>query len=194
MKTTTLVTALACALAWAGDAASQTSDRYIGDIFIFGGNFCPRGSVEANGALYPINQYQAVFSLLGTYYGGDGRSTFGVPNFRGRVPVSAGQGPALPNWNLGAQAGSETVQMPHVPSHSHSVYGTTGNHSQPTPQGNALATFDDGQTPWATSNVDVPMASGMVTTEGQSQPFTNMAPTQAIRYCVVFDGQFPPRS
>lgn len=194
MKKTTLIAALAGALMWAGESDAQTSDRYMGDIFIMGSNFCPQGSVEANGALFPISQYQAMFSLLGTYYGGDGRTTFGVPDLRGRVPVSAGQRPGLPNWNIGARAGSERNTMPAVPNHTHQVYGTTGNHNQPTPQGNALATFNDGQTPWATTDVTVPMAPGMVTTTGQSESFTNVAPVQAIRYCMVFQGLFPPRN
>ncbi|MEE2566572.1 phage tail protein [Hyphobacterium marinum] len=200
MKHALLLAACAAATGLAGVSApaqAQTSDRYLGDIFMVGFNFCPQGSSEANGALLAIVQNQALYSLLGTTYGGDGRSSFALPDLRGRVPVSygAGQG-GLPDYPLGAAVGSETTTMgaQGLPSHSHPVYGTSHEHTEETPLNNTLATFDDGQTPYSPSPVDTPMSPLVVTSAGGGQPFNNMAPSLTIRYCIVTtQGLYPPR-
>jgi len=177
-------------------APAQADDRYIGDVMLVGFNFCPRYTLEANGAILPINTHQALYSLYGTMYGGDGRTSFGLPDLRGRIPVSYGQSPGYPAITQGQRIGSETVRLSaaDLPGHSHHVYGTTHEHSEETPQDNTLATFNDGQTPYSTGPIDTPMASGVVSREGQSLPYTNMAPTTTLRYCIVTDGLFPPRS
>ena len=89
-------------------APAHATERYIGEIFMTGANFCPRGTAAADGQLLPINQNQALFSLLGTNYGGDGRTTFGLPDLRGRSPVHAGNGPGLNPVSLGSKGGAET--------------------------------------------------------------------------------------
>ena len=89
-------------------APAQATDRYIAEIFMTGANFCPRGTAETNGQLLAINQNQALFSLLGTNYGGDGRTSFGLPDLRGRSPVHAGNGPGLNPISLGSKGGAET--------------------------------------------------------------------------------------
>jgi microcystin-dependent protein len=88
------------------------SDAMMGEIRMFAGNFAPRGWALCNGQLLSINQYSALFSILGTTYGGDGRTTFGLPDLRGRSPVHAGQGPGLPIWNLGAASGPPQHELP----------------------------------------------------------------------------------
>ncbi len=88
--------------------SAQATDRYLAEIFMTGANFCPRGTAETNGQILPINQNQALFSLLGTTYGGDGRTTFGLPDMRGRSPLHAGRGPGLSPVNLGQKGGAET--------------------------------------------------------------------------------------
>ena len=94
------------------EASDATSNPFIGAVVMFAGNFAPRGWALCDGQLLPINQNQALFSILGTTYGGDGRTTFGLPDLRGRVPLHAGQGPGLTNYKLGQKGGSETVVMP----------------------------------------------------------------------------------
>ena len=98
--------ALGASLSLALPAHAGTDD-YIGEIFMMGSNFCPRGSAPANGQLLPVSQNQALFSLLGTTYGGDGRTTFALPDLRGRSPIHAGQGPGLSNYRLGSKGGTE---------------------------------------------------------------------------------------
>lgn len=200
MKHVFLISALSAAAVTAslsGPAHAQTSDRYMGDIFMVGFNYCPRGSAEANGALLAIIQNQALYSLLGTTYGGDGRNTFALPDLRGRVPVSSGAGQGgLANYPLGAQIGTETTTMGQqgMPIHSHPVFGTSHEHTEETPLNNTLATFNDGQTPYSPSPVDTPMSPLVVTPTGGGQPFNNVAPTLTIRYCIVTQGAYPPRS
>tara|TARA_R110002072_G_C7924776_1_gene531280 strand:+ start:1295 stop:1894 length:600 start_codon:yes stop_codon:yes gene_type:complete len=192
----TAVAALCAGAAVTSSAVAQTSDRYMGDIFLVGFNFCPQGSVHADGALYPVAQNQALFSLLGTIYGGDGRTTFAVPDMRGRVPVSYGQGTNLPPLAQGGRPGVETHTMTAatMPSHSHPVYGTSAEHSEETPQGNTLATFDDGQTPYSPSPLNEVMAPTVVTSTGGGLAFNNMAPSLVVRYCIVTQGMYPPRN
>jgi microcystin-dependent protein len=99
------------------------SNPFLGQVIIFAGNFAPKGWAFCNGQLLAISQYTALFSLLGTTYGGDGRTTFGLPDLRGRVAVSAGQGPGLSNYTLGEQTGTETVTLStqQMPQHNHIV-------------------------------------------------------------------------
>ncbi|UAB77254.1 tail fiber protein [Erythrobacter sp. SCSIO 43205] len=95
-------------------APAQAREPFIGEIMQFGGNFCPRGWAKTEGQLLPISQYSALFSLLGTAYGGDGRTTFGLPDLRGRVAVGVGQGPGLSNYRWGEKGGREKVTSPTV--------------------------------------------------------------------------------
>src|SRR5438045_7604430 len=99
------------------------SEGFIGEIRMFGGNFAPKGYQLCNGQILPIAQNTALFSILGTTYGGNGQTTFGLPDLRGRAPVSAGQGPGLPNYDLGTQTGSPTTTLTtgQMPTHSHTV-------------------------------------------------------------------------
>ena len=109
-STLTLSTLLLSATLMA--APAQAQDRYLGEIFMTGANFCPRGTAEADGQLLQISQNQAVFSLFGTTYGGDGRTTFALPDMRGRFAMHEGQGPGLPSYSLGQKGGSENSALP----------------------------------------------------------------------------------
>ena len=110
-------------IALVGIYPSRNWDPFIGTIGIFGFNFAPRGWAQCNGALLPISQNSALFSLVGTYYGGDGRTTFGIPDLRGRVALNQGNGPGLTNYNIGSKGGSEnvTISVFQMPSHSHTI-------------------------------------------------------------------------
>lgn len=129
---------LACAIALpliaAQPAAACGSEPTLGEICTFGFNFCPQGFLPANGSLVSINQNQALFSLLGVYYGGDGRTTFGVPDLRGRAVVGTGQGAGLSNVNLGQMRGAEqaTLSVNQMPNHTHATQYTSPSVTQPT--------------------------------------------------------------
>ena len=117
--------ALAAALTLPAQTAHATAEPFIGEVAIFGGNFCPRAWAEAAGQLLPINSHQSLYSLYGTYYGGDGRSTFALPDLRGRVPVSVGTGTGLSTYTQGQRVGTETrtLTVPEMPSHNHTANG-----------------------------------------------------------------------
>lgn len=173
-------------------------DPFLGQIMMFGGNFAPRGWAFCNGQLLAISANSALFSLLGTAYGGDGRTTFGLPDLRGRVPIHQGTGPGLRTARLGAKGGEESVTLNtlQIPSHSHSgtieaadpVARGTGTDS-PT---NAYPA--QGST-YATSK-NVRMASDAVLTNptGGSQAHDNMQPYQVVSYVIALQGIYPSRS
>ena len=168
MKTTTLltVTMLGASLAITAPAHAGTDD-YIGEIFMVGSNFCPRGSAPANGQLLPIAQNTALFSLLGTTFGGDGRTTFGLPDLRGRTPVHAGQGPGLSNIRLGSKGGVENANLTPTDVKEKSQGGGQGG-------GGSTKTVADA----SGGNAVIPVRD----------------PYQAIQYCVVLQGTYPSRS
>ena len=129
-------------LASFGLAQTAASEPLIGEIRLFAGNFAPRGWALCDGQLLAINQRQALFSILGTMYGGDGRTTFGLPDLRGRVPVHAGEGPGLTKRSLGQKGGAEThvLTVHEMPSHAHQAMGSADPGKQSSPLGNVWAT------------------------------------------------------
>jgi microcystin-dependent protein len=188
-------------------------EPFIGQIIWVGFNFCPRGYAEANGQLLAINQNSALFSLYGTTYGGDGRTTFALPDLRGRAMIHAGQGPGLSNINLGQKLGSETTTLTvnQIPAHSHAA-GTLSGHSvaskQPAlteiPEGNVLA---DGQRAALYQNMPIDPAdkvtmadgsividSGETGSSGNGQAFNQRSPQLGLKACVALVGSFPSRS
>jgi microcystin-dependent protein len=176
-------------------ATAQTTP-YLGDIIVVGFDFCPRGYADANGAILSIAANQALYSLYGTAYGGDGRTTFALPDLRGRVPIRYGQGPGLEDFGLGARFGSETQTMTagSMPSHTHAAQGTSQGPTEENPAGNVLSSFQGTQNIYASGAPDTPMASNVVGHSGGSQPFSITAPTETLRYCVATQGIFPSRS
>lgn len=176
-------------------APAQAQEAYLGEVRMFATTFCPRGFADANGQLLPIAQNEALFSLLGTNYGGDGRTTFGLPDLRGRVAMHTGTGPGLTNRPIGAKGGSETTTMNvnNMPSHSHSLNVRSSDGTVPEPVGNLIA--DAGREDiYGTGAVEGSMDANAIGASGAGQPINNMQPYQVMRYCVVMQGIYPSRN
>jgi microcystin-dependent protein len=158
---------------------------------MFGGNFAPAGWAFCNGSLLPISEYETLFNLIGTTYGGDGQQTFAVPDLRGRLPIHMGQGPGLGNYIIGQSGGTESVTLTsnQIPAHNHllMVSGTAASASSP--QGNMLAN--------ATSNLylrDTPsdnMNNASVGVSGGNQPHENMMPYLCVSFIISLYGIYP---
>jgi microcystin-dependent protein len=176
-------------------AATAGFDPFIGEIMIFAGNFAPNGWAFCHGQILPIAQFTALFSLLGTTYGGNGVNTFALPDLRGRVPIQFGQGPGLPNFSLGEQAGemTHTLIVNEMPAHSHAHLAddSAGTQSSPTA---ALPARDPSGSPAYGANLNTTMASTTIGPSGGSQPHNNMQPYLALNFCIALEGIYPPRS
>jgi microcystin-dependent protein len=175
------------------------SDPFVGEIRIFAGNFAPRGWALCNGQLLPISQNTALFSLLGTYYGGDGKTTFALPDLQGRAPLQQGQGPGLSLYDLGQMGGEPAVTLinSELPSHSHSVSATTTPGSLPDPAGNvwAVAGVARGTNMYSATPGSSPLMSPQaLSIAGGSQPHNNMPPYLTLTFIIALQGVFPPRS
>lgn len=171
------------------------SEPYVGEIRMFAGDFSPRGWAFCDGQLLAISQNDALFSLLGTVYGGDGRTTFGVPDLRGRVPVHAGTGPGLPQRRQGAKFGQEsvTLSIAEMPSHSHDVLASNAVGSQAAPGGAMLASSPTVRLYRPTpSNVNFDAAAtGSV---GGGQSHNNLMPYLCVNFIIALFGVYPSRS
>jgi microcystin-dependent protein len=163
------------------------SEPFIGEIKIVSFNFPPKGWTFCNGQLLPINQNQALFSILGTTYGGDGRQTFGLPNLQGRMPVHVGNGVVL-----GEQGGetAHTINISELPAHSHTPVGST---NPPTlgAAGNLWATFAANQ---YNSQPNTAMNPACITATGGSQPHDNMSPYLVLNFVIALQGIFPSQN
>jgi microcystin-dependent protein len=173
-------------------AASQSLDPYLGEIALFAGNFAPRGWAFCNGQLLPINQNQALFAILGTTYGGNGQTTFALPDLRNRVPIHQGQGPGLTNRVLGEVVGaaSHTLLITELPAHSHVLRGSSAVGTVVGPAG-AYAARNAAQIPQYGTVADVAMASTAIGTTGASQPHDNHQPCLAVNFIIALQGVFP---
>ena len=172
------------------------ADPFVAEIKIVGFNFAPIGWALCNGQIMPISQNTALFSLLGTIYGGDGKSTFALPNLRDRVPMHHGQGAGLTDRVQGEFGGEQAVTLleTQIPVHSHNVSANTGSGNQSSPTGNVWSSLA-GRTPPPlysdTSNTTMsPMATGI---SGGSQPHNNMPPYLVLNFIIALAGIFPPR-
>ncbi len=178
--------------------APAASEPYLGEIMMTGANFCPRGWADLDGQLLPITQNQALFSLLGTTYGGDGRTNFGLPDLRGRVPLQIGQGPGLTNRKQGGKGGGEThtLTIPEIPQHQHALHASTGEANQKVPTGNLLGNQSRKNKIYAPGAADAltPMHEATVGPTGNSQPHNIMQPFLAMRFCIALQGVFPSRN
>ena len=172
------------------------ADPFVAEIRIAGFNFAPTGWALCNGQLMPISQNTALFSLLGTYYGGDGKSTFALPNLQGSAPMQQGQGPGLSLHDLGETGGEEfvTLLQSEMPAHSHSLNISTqpAVARQPGAQLTAVATGVGfyGPNSGATTN----LAPQAVPVAGGSQPHNNMQPYLVLNFIIALQGIFPARS
>ncbi|MCF8245476.1 MAG: tail fiber protein [Saprospiraceae bacterium] len=172
-------------------------EPFIGEIKLFAGNFAPRGWAFCDGQLLPINQHQALFSILGTNFGGDGRSTFGLPDLRGRVSVHPGNGPGLSSYRIGEKGGAETVTLTvnQLPSHSHSLNANKGNGNTSDTPGASLADSKGSDRDYNKSGaVDTEMSKNSIGATGGGQPIENRQPYLAINYIIALQGVFPSRS
>jgi microcystin-dependent protein len=163
------------------------SDPYIGEVRMFGGNFAPVGWEFCNGKLLPISQYDVLYTLIGTTYGGDGVNTFALPDLRGRLPLHAGAGAVL-----GQAAGAETVTLDSttMPNHTHQFAGSSGAADSTSPTGRVWAAAGD--RPYtATLPTDTTMHPGALSSVGGSQPHENMPPFLAISFIIATAGIFP---
>jgi microcystin-dependent protein len=172
------------------------SEPFIGAITMFAGNFAPRGWAFCSGQLLSIAQNTALFSLLGTTYGGNGQTTFALPNLQSRAPIHFGQGPGLSSRDLGEMSGTETVTLTsnEIPGHVHAAKaGTAGNVVSPA---NAYWSTDPAANTaaYSTEPVNSSMAAGAIAPAGGSQPHENRQPYACINYIIALEGIFPSRN
>jgi microcystin-dependent protein len=178
------------------------SDQFLGEIRIFPFDFAPIGWAMCNGQILPISQYAALFSLLGTNYGGNGTSSFGLPNFQGAVPINQGTGPGLSTYAVGEIGGTSTVTLlqPEMAVHRHLVTADAELATTGTP---ASAIYMQGHWPgtpggqvalYNTLAPDTALNSNAISYVGGNQPHNNMMPYLALNFCIAMSGIFPPRS
>lgn len=176
-----LIAAVTLLLAIPSAQTAYAQEPFIGEIRPVGFTFCPRGWAEADGQLLAITNYEALFSLYGTIYGGDGRTTFGLPDLRGRAAIHTGQGPGLSDYSIGEKGGAETVLLTEqqMPVHNHSFTELTNNNGA-TP--GLVVRTGGGEQPTPTTEA------------GGSQAHENRPPFLTIRYCVALVGIYPSRN
>ncbi|MFV0566642.1 MAG: phage tail protein [Flavobacteriaceae bacterium] len=174
---------------------SFSQDPYIGEIRMFAGNFAPNGWALCNGQLLSINQNQALFSLLGTTYGGNGQTTFALPDLQGRVPVHAGSGPGLTTRVLGEKSGTETntLSINQMPSHSHTVNAVVEDGTQAVPTNNLPAGTKALDKEYSNAAANTTMKSNMISNTGGGQPVNNMQPYQTVNFIIALQGIYPSR-
>ena len=176
------------------------ADQFVGEIRIFGCNFAPVGWALCDGSLLPISQNTALFSLLGTNFGGDGTTNFGLPNLQGRLPVGFGQGPGLSSYSLGQIGGAPTVTIlgSTLAAHTHAPAASTVTGTQTKPAGNIWATAGLGrqQPPLYTAPVQLVAmnAQAILPAPGGGQPHNNLSPYLTMYFCIALQGIYPARS
>jgi len=179
-------------------------EPFVGQITIFGGNFAPRGWAFCQGQLLPISQNDALFSLLGTTYGGDGRTTFALPDLRGRCAIGMGQGPGLTPRSQGAKLGSEsvTLNINELPTHTHQLMGNNADGTTNDPTNATLAkenvVIERGSPAIPVNGYNAGPANvvmaGSVGNSGGNQAHNNVQPSLALNYIIALFGIYPPRS
>jgi microcystin-dependent protein len=173
------------------------ADPFVAEIRIFPFNFAPKGWAWCDGQLLPLSQNTALFSLLGTTYGGDGKSNFALPDLQGRAPMHPGQGPGLSLHDLGETGGSETVTLleSEIPAHSHSLNASTqdGGDSHPVPNLLAQAIGVGPYNNQGTAPI-VMMNANALAPAGGDQPHNNLQPYLTFYFCIALQGVFPPRT
>jgi microcystin-dependent protein len=170
------------------------ADPFVAEIRILACNFPPTGWAFCNGQLMPIAQNTALFALVGTFYGGNGKSTFGLPDLQGSAPMHPGQGPGLSLHDLGESGGSETVTLlqSELPAHSHFLSVSQADALEPSPGGQQLAT-GIGIGMYAVPPASVQLSPAALSLVGGSLPHNNMMPYLTLNFCIALQGIFPPR-
>lgn len=166
---------------------------YVGEIRMFAGNFAPAGWMMCEGQLLPISENEVLFQLIGTTYGGDGQSTFALPNLASRVPVHMGTGPDGTTYQIGEMAGVEQVTLTsqQIPNHTHPLLASTDAGTGPNPAGNVLATTSGGISLYYEGQPDTNMNAQAIGQVGGSQPHENTQPFLCINFIISLFGIFP---
>lgn len=171
-------------------------EPFIGQIIMFGGNFAPRGWAKCEGQLMPISSHSALFSILGTTYGGDGRTTFALPDLRGRVPIQPGTGPGLSTYDQGPGGGSEitTLSVANLPSHNHPVNISDTTPDQGNPAGALLGHFGSNPGYTHSGSVTGQARSDFVGHTGGGQSFSHVQPYACVQFIIALEGVYPSRN
>jgi microcystin-dependent protein len=171
------------------------SNPFIGEIRMAGFNFAPVGWAYCRGQMLAIAQNDALFALIGTTYGGDGVTTFALPDLRGRLPINQGQGPGLGNYVMGQQAGAETVTLltTQIPTHSHVVNAASDGTRNADPGGNLLGSGEADVYTHDGANT-VSLSANVIAPSGGTQPHENMQPFLCINFIIALEGVFPSRN
>jgi|307.fasta_scaffold49630_2 microcystin-dependent protein len=186
--------ALASALTFACTGIASAQDQILGEVRLFGFNFCPTQWAPANGQLLSIQQNTALFSLYGTIYGGNGTTTFGLPNLIGRAPYGSGSPPGQP---IGALYGTSSVTLitQQLPAHTHAYFASSTANTTNMPSGSILSTFPTGQHIYSPSGspADSQMNPSVIGLTGNNQPIQTQSPALAMTWCVAVVGIYPSR-
>lgn len=187
---------LACALAACAallPAAGAKAQDMLGETRAFAFNFCPRGWAPAEGQLLPINQNQALYSLLGTNFGGDGRTSFGLPDYRGRSPIGVSYS-GSPSYDIGQKGGAVTATMTaaNMPAHNHAVNAVSAEGDRARPNSDFLSSGTE--LVYKSGTPDAVMDPSVISSTGGGQPFTIMPPYIAVTWCIALQGLFPSRN
>ncbi|BDU19169.1 tail fiber protein [Dyella sp. GSA-30] len=169
---------------------------YVGEIRLFPYSFAPNGWFDCDGSLKPISEYDVLYALLGTTYGGDGQTTFAVPDMRGRVPIHMGQGLGLSQYVLGQMSGTEEVTLlgSNLPTHDHSLLVTSAGANSNTPSNSVELGTITGDTLYSNNVAGVnpaPLAAASLSLSGGNSPHENTMPTLTVRFCIAWAGVFP---
>ena len=172
----------------------MTEDQFLAEIRMFAGNFAPSGWAFCNGQILPIAQYTALFSLMGTTYGGNGQTTFALPDLRMRAPLHHGAGNGLSNRLLGESGGTATVSLTaeQIPAHSHTMHAVAAVASTTLANGNLLATVNAPNPPYHDPTMPGAMGPGVLGPNGSSSPHDNMQPYMTVSFIIALQGIFPP--
>lgn len=168
------------------------AEPFIGEVRILGSNFAPAGWAFCDGQLLPIAEYDALFTLIGTTYGGDGHTTFALPDLRGRLPVDAGQGPTLSARTVGESGGAETVTLtaPTTPQHTHVPQATTSAATTASP-GTAIWAAASSGAVYAAAVPTAPMRGDLIESAGGSRPHDNLMPFLCVSFVIALYGIYP---
>lgn len=172
------------------------STPYVGEIRMFGFSRVPNGWFACNGSLQPISEYEVLYTLIGTTYGGDGITTFAVPDLRGRVPIHQGRGAGLGTYVIGQMAGSESVTLitTQLPTHTHPLMATTALSTTGAVSNTVLPAAVSGETMYVSSltgATGVALAANAIVPAGNTQPHDNEMPTLTVQFCIAWAGVFP---
>jgi len=175
------------------------SSPFVAEIRIFGCNFAPTGWAQCNGQLLPISQNTALFSLLGTFYGGDGKSTFALPNLTDSAPIHVGgdqPGKGLSTYDLGQVGGTPTVTLlqTEMPAHSHNIMANTAPADNNAPSSTFVLAQSTGTNAYSSQASNATLSFNTLTPAGGSLPHNNMMPYLVLNFCIALQGVFPPRS